>query len=269
MLKERVLTALVLLPLVLWCIFGARATQAFPLLAAVMVLIGAWEWTAMMRWSALPARAGFVALVAACLWLLDGVTLDGLAPLLLLASAFWLLALRWVTRYPAGADGWDRTPVLLPVGLLLLVPTWAGLVQLHAQSPWWLLYLFALIWGADTGAYFSGRRFGKTKLAPSVSPAKTREGLYGGLALTGLVMIGVAISRHFPAGQALLFILVSFITVLASVLGDLLESMAKRRAGIKDSGNIFPGHGGALDRLDSITSAAPVFLAGWWLVGGF
>lgn len=269
MLKERVLTALVLLPLVIWCIFGAQQGVAFPILAGVMVLIGAWEWTAMMRWSALPARAGFVALVALCLWRLDGVALDDLAPLLLLASAFWLLALRWVTRYPAGAEGWDRTPVLVPVGLLLLVPTWAGLVQLHAQSPGWLLYLFALIWGADTGAYFAGRRFGKTKLAPSVSPAKTREGLYGGLALTGTIMVAVAVSRHFALAQALLFIAVSAVTVLASVLGDLLESMAKRRAGIKDSGNIFPGHGGALDRLDSITSAAPVFLAGWWLVGGF
>jgi len=269
MLKERVLTALVLLPVVFWCIFGAQSAVAFPILAAVMVLVGAWEWTAMMRWPALPARAAFVALVAACLWLLDGVELDGLGALLLLASAFWLLALRWVLRYPAGAGDWDRTPVLVPIGLLLLVPTWAGLVQLHAQSPWWLLYLFLLIWGADTGAYFSGRRFGKHKLAPSVSPAKTREGLYGGLALTGAVMLAVAISREFALAQALQFILISAVTVLASVLGDLFESMVKRRAGIKDSGNIFPGHGGALDRLDSITSAAPVFLAGWWLVGGF
>ncbi|MEL0027480.1 MAG: phosphatidate cytidylyltransferase [Perlucidibaca sp.] len=200
MLKERVLTALVLLPLVFWTVFGG-VTLAFPLFAAVIVLIAAWEWTAMMRLAALPARAGFVALVAALLW--------------------------------------------------------------HQ------VYLFLLVWGADTGAYFAGRRFGKVKLAPAVSPAKTREGLYGGIATTMAVMLAVACYLGMPLTKGLAFAGVSLVTVLASVLGDLLESMVKRRAGIKDSGNIFPGHGGALDRIDSLTAAAPVFLTGWWLAGGF
>lgn len=269
MLKERVLTALILLPLVLWCVFGGVAA-AFPLLAAAVVLVAAWEWTALMRWPGLPARALYVALVAALLWLLQGRGLDaGLGPLVIAASMFWLLALLWVRRYPEGAADWDRSALLAVTGLLLLVPTWAGLVQLHLQSPWWLIYVLLLVWGADTGAYFAGRAFGRSKLAPAVSPAKTREGLYGGLLLTLLIMLAVALSQSFSGLHAVLFGVVSLVTVLASVLGDLFESMIKRRAGIKDSGNIFPGHGGALDRIDSITAAAPVFLAGWWLTGGF
>lgn len=269
MLKQRILTALVLLPVVLWCVFAA-VPLAFPLFAVFLVLVGAWEWTAMMRWQSLPARIGYVLVVAILLFNLHEQTLaNGLGRVLAAASLFWLLALLWVRRYPLGAERWDRPFMLVPVGLLLLVPTWAGLVQLHAQSPWWLMYLFLLVWGADTGAYFAGRRFGRVKLAPAVSPAKTREGLYGGLLITFIIMLVVAISQHMLMPQALLFIGVSMVTVLASVLGDLLESMIKRRAGIKDSGRIFPGHGGVLDRIDSLTAAAPVFLTGWWLAGGF
>jgi len=275
MLKERVITALILLPLVLWCVFGGVA-MAFPIFAAAIILVAAWEWTAMMRLASMPARLGFVALVGALLWhvkaqalTVDASGIKALGPLMAATSVFWLAALVWVRRYPADAQRWDRPFLMLAIGLLLLVPTWAGLVQLHGQSPWWLMYVLLLVWGADTGAYFAGRRFGKVKLAPSVSPAKTREGLYGGLITTSLIMLAVAFSLKLAGLQFLMFAAASAVTVLASVLGDLFESMVKRRAGIKDSGKIFPGHGGALDRIDSITAAAPVFLTGWWLAGGF
>lgn len=275
MLKERVITALLLLPLVLWCVFGGVAL-AFPAFAALIILAAAWEWTAMMRLSATPARLGFVALVAALLWHLKDQALstgsagiDAIGPLMAGASVFWLSALVWVRRYPADTQRWDRPFLMLAMGLLLLVPTWVGLVQLHGQSPWWLMYVLLLVWGADTGAYFSGRRFGRVKLAPAVSPAKTREGLYGGLVVTTLIMLAAAFHLQLAGLPFLLFVTASVLTVLASVLGDLFESMVKRRAGIKDSGRIFPGHGGALDRIDSITAAAPVFLTGWWLAGGF
>jgi phosphatidate cytidylyltransferase len=275
MLKERVITALLLLPVVLWCVFGGVAS-AFPIFAAAIILAAAWEWTAMMRMSVLPARLGFVSLVAAAIYVVkpqalsfDAAGVTALGPLMAGAALFWLVALVWVRRYPGDAQRWDRPFLMLLIGLLLLVPTWAGLVQLHGQSPWWLMYVLLLVWGADTGAYFAGRRFGKIKLAPSVSPAKTREGLYGGLLTTSIIMLVVAFNLQLAGLQFLLFAVVSAMTVLASVLGDLFESMVKRRAGIKDSGKIFPGHGGALDRIDSITAAAPVFLAGWWLAGGF
>lgn len=268
MLKERILTALVLLPIVLWCVFGGVG-GAFATLAAVLVLLAAWEWTAMMRWQGLPARIAYVTGVAAVLWLLRDAPLPALGPLLVLAVLFWLLATYWVTAYPQQAERWDSPGLLMVAGLLLVVPTWAGLVQLHQASPWWLIYLLVLVWGADTGAYFAGRRFGRVKLAVHVSPAKSREGMLGGLLLTMLIASGVALWLGLAPGPAALFLLVSLVTVLASVLGDLFESMVKRRAGIKDSGHIFPGHGGALDRIDSITAAAPVFVAGWWLAGGF
>jgi phosphatidate cytidylyltransferase len=133
----------------------------------------------------------------------------------------------------------------VPTGLILLVPAWAGLVDLHHASPWWLLYVFCLVWGADTGAYFAGRKFGKHKLAPNVSPAKTIEGLVGGVCYRTLI-IAVAIYRSITRMRFVAFVGLSLLTVFASVLGDLLESMIKRQAGVKDSGNIFPGHGGAL-----------------------
>lgn len=275
MLKERVITALILLPLVLWCVFGG-VSLAFPVFAAVIILAASWEWTAMMRLSSLPARLGFPILVAALLWhvreqaLISGPAgIQALGPLMAGTSVFWLAALVWVRRYPADTARWDGRFLMLAIGLLLLVPTWAGLVQLHGQSPWWLMYVLLLVWGADTGAYFAGRRFGRVKLAPAVSPAKTREGLYGGLLTTSLIMLAAAASLKLAGWQLALFALTSVATVLASVLGDLFESMVKRRAGIKDSGKLFPGHGGALDRIDSITAAAPVFLTGWWLAGGF
>ncbi len=268
MLKERVITALILLPLVLWCVFGGQA-HAFSVFAAVLVLLAAWEWAALMRWPQLAMRAMYVAVLALVLWLLKDTQLAQLGPFLVLIAGFWLLLLYWVVRYPDLADSWDEPWLMALIGLLLLVPTWAGLVQLHALSPWWLMFMLLLVWGADTGAYFAGRRFGRVKLAVHVSPAKSREGMYGGLLLTLLITLAVAIGLSMPALKAVVFVLVSMLAVLSSVLGDLFESMVKRRAGIKDSGKIFPGHGGALDRIDSITAAAPVFMAGWWLAGGF
>lgn len=270
MLKERILTALILLPIVLWCVFGTNDSSAFMAFAGALVLVGAWEWTALMR---VPNRAGrlaFVLLVAACV---VASALPQAAelrlPLFAVSTGFWLIALRMVTGYPDSARYWAKGVVLLPMGLILLVPAWIGLVELHKASAWWLMYLFALVWGADTGAYFAGRALGKRKLAPAVSPGKTLEGMLGGLLFTMLIMTAVGIYRELPGIRFAAFAGLSLLTVLASVLGDLLESMVKRQAGVKDSGNIFPGHGGALDRIDSLTAAAPVFALGWLLSGGF
>ena len=269
MLKERVITALILLPIVLWCVFYAQGSIPFKAFAGALVLVGAWEWTALMRWQSVPVRSAYVVLVLA------GVIAASLLPerwhgvVYGVAVGFWLLAVRWVIRYPASASIWARSPVLLPVGLVLLIPAWTGLVYLHQMSAWWLMYLFGLVWGADTGAYFTGRAFGKHKLAPEVSPGKTIEGFVGGLLTAMALMVCVGIMRDLPMIRFAAFAGLSLMTALASVLGDLLESMVKRQAGVKDSGNIFPGHGGSLDRIDSLTAAAPVFALGWWLSGGF
>ena len=131
------------------------------------------------------------------------------------------------------------------------------------------MYLFTLVWTADSGAYFTGKAFGKHKLIPDVSPNKTIEGLVGGLALTAIVIAAVAYYRHLTGLHLAGFVMLSMVTVLASVLGDLFESLLKRQANIKDSGTLLPGHGGVLDRIDSILAAAPIFALGFWLAGGF
>lgn len=270
MLKERILTALILVPIVIWCIFFANGHIPFMAFAGAIVVVGAWEWTALMRWTAMPLRAGYVAVVALALVAINVPQLAFLKqPFYMVSVGFWLVALRWVMAFPDSAKLWAKNLFLVPTGLILLIPAWAGLTDLHQASAWWLLYVFCLVWGADTGAYFAGRKFGKHKLAPHVSPAKTIEGLVGGLLLTGALIIAVAIYRELEVMRFVAFVALSLLTVLASVLGDLLESMIKRQAGVKDSGNIFPGHGGALDRIDSLTAAAPVFALGWWLAGGF
>lgn len=270
-LKQRIITAVILVPVVLWCIFLAPDVNAFRAFAAAVVTVGAWEWTAMMGWRATAPRALYAALVLTLLFLLLLLPLPAAVPAYLYGTAllFWMLAHRLVRAYPDNTAAWTHPLVLFVIGLVLLVPAWLGLTSLHAQSPWWLLYLFLLVWGADTGAYFAGRAFGRRKLAPAVSPGKTLEGFLGGLALTMVLAVAVGLWRGLADQRLLAFLLLSLITVLASVLGDLFESMVKRRAGIKDSGTIFPGHGGALDRIDSLTAAAPVFALGWLLAGGF
>jgi len=185
------------------------------------------------------------------------------------AVLFWLLSVYWVRHYPAKTT-WATVPVLSGVGILLLAASTSAIFGLWQQSPWWLMYLFGLVWGADSGAYFAGRKFGKHKLAPNVSPAKTLEGLAGGVLLTGVYALLVGtLALDLSVLGLLGFLLLSVFTVAASVQGDLLESMLKRRAGVKDSGTLLPGHGGVLDRIDSLLAAAPVFALGYWWLGGF
>lgn len=274
-LRQRVLTALVLIPVVVWCIFLAPTPWAFQAFAAFVVVVGAWEWTAMMGWKHTALRLAYAVVVLVALAVLAAlVAMDALQrPMYLLiygiATLFWLAAHRMVRAYPEGAASWANIPVLTAVGLVLLVPAWLGLTTLQGLSPWWLMYLFLLVWGADTGAYFAGRAFGSVKLAPAVSPGKTFEGFLGGVLLTLALALAVALWRDLAGQRFMAFMGLSLLTVLASVLGDLFESMVKRKAGMKDSGTIFPGHGGALDRIDSLTAAAPVFALGWMLAGGF
>ena len=150
--------------------------------------------------------------------------------------------------------------------MLVLIPAWLALVRLHAQGPALMLFLLLLVVAADIGAYFAGRHFGRNKLAPRVSPGKTWEGVMGGVVGAAVVaLVGVSIF-HVSAAP---FIGLSLVTVLASVVGDLTESLFKRHAGVKDSGSLLPGHGGVLDRVDSVTAAAPIFLVGLERLGLF
>ena len=263
---ERIKTALVLVAIVSLCMFATSYALPMLLLLMLAAIIGSQEWLRLMPALEYPARfilgAPLVVLLSLC-W-------SGIWPLLWsVAVLFWLLSVVWVRQYPAKTS-WATVPTLSGVGILLLAASTTGIFGLWQQSPWLLMYLFGLVWGADSGAYFAGRKFGKHKLAPNVSPAKTFEGLAGGVLLTCVysLLVGLLLLK-LPVLGLLGFLLLSVATVAASVQGDLLESMLKRQAGVKDSGMLLPGHGGVLDRIDSLLAAAPVFALGYWWMGSF
>lgn len=267
MLRQRILTALaIIVPVFLVTVFAP--TWLFGLFVLAVIGLGAWEWAQLGGFRSSTARLGYVAsalvLFGALLlvWLTAGWSSWHWA-VLVLAVLWWLFVFLGLAWYRQGLSA-NRSGRLLvqAAGLLTLVPAGLGLVWLHALDPVLVLYLILLVAAADTGAYFAGRQFGRSKLAPEISPGKTREGLFGALfvvipvGLLGAWLFGLA------AMDALVFGLLSIVVALVSVAGDLQESVLKREAGAKDSGTLLPGHGGVLDRIDSLTAAAPVFLFG-------
>jgi len=270
MLLTRILTALVLLPLVIGAIFWLPTTGVAVVLG-VFLGIGAWEWGLLTRLANPGARIVFTLITLAAfvlLWWQMGATAT--IAIIWLAVLWWILAVFILLRFPRG---WDVSVGLPPVagllGLLLLCAPFVALVRLHGgvAGPQLMLCLLVLIWAADTGAYFAGRALGRHKLAPRVSPGKTVEGAVGGIALTLVAAALGAWWFGYAGGQAFGFVLLGGITALFSIVGDLTISMFKRQAGVKDSGRIFPGHGGVLDRLDSLLAAAPCFVLGYALLG--
>lgn len=256
MLRERVITALILAALVLVAIF--LLPHVATMLALALLVIGAaWEWSAFPRFTQHSARVLYVSVVAACIaatwWF--GVERGEIDRLIHAALLWWVFALIWVAIAPARVN---RTTAA-GAGLLVLVPAWLALARLHALGPQLLLFLILLVVAADVGAYFAGRSFGRNKLAPRVSPGKTWEGVLGGFAAAAVMAVVGVWWFHV---DALLFGALCIIVVVASIIGDLTESLFKRHAGLKDSGTLLPGHGGLLDRVDSVTAAAPVFLVG-------
>lgn len=269
MLWQRVVTALALLPLILGAMF-LLPNDWFALVIAVPVLIAGREWARM----APVCNYTFPALLAlgmAGLFATERLQPGSAQPLLWISAAFWLLALVLVVRYPQG-NGWYRNRLFMyAAGLILLLPAWYSVVHLQAATyrvqdtdlhGLQLLAGFIIVWGADTGAYFAGRAFGRRKLAVHVSPGKSVEGAVGGLALTLLLAYLLARVLGWDAPATVQVLALVLVATLASILGDLFESMVKREAGVKDSGTLLPGHGGMLDRIDSVTAALPVFALG-------
>lgn len=266
MLIQRVITALVLLPLLLGAIWYLPPAGLYAVFCAAGLLAG-WEWAGLMGARAtMTLRAAFVAscaLAMAAVWFLREY-----APwACVAAAAWWLYALVLVHGYPGNFERRKPgVPAMWLIGLLLLVPTMLGLWMLRAMPDGALrvFFLFFLIFAADTGAYLAGRNFGKRKLAPSVSPGKTVEGMVGGLLLCA-AWAACAGPLVFPLEtplQILQLVLLCLIVAGFSVVGDLIESLFKRSAGVKDSGNILPGHGGMLDRVDSVLAGAPLLALG-------
>ncbi len=273
MLLPRVITALILLPLLLGAIFGLSTAHLY-LAFSLVGMVAAWEWCGFMGLSQLAARAGYVAAMAltlAGLWWLTAGAADARWPAL--ASLLWwcaafVLVLRFPASFPKGPWSIAR---MAPLGLLLIAATLITVAALHAQAngPWRLMFMLFIVFAADVGAYLVGRNYGRRKLAPAVSPGKSIEGAIGGLVLVAL-WAGAAGSYVFQIdslAQLALLIAVSVFTAAVSVIGDLTESLFKRLRGLKDSGTLLPGHGGFLDRIDSILAAAPVFYLGVTLIG--
>jgi phosphatidate cytidylyltransferase len=263
-LRNRVATAAVLIALLLAVLFWLPAAATVGLLT-VVVLLGAWEWSAFVKLADPLLRGAYVALIAVLLPLAWAATRTpgSLKALLGGALLWWLAALAWIVLGPQRVGRWSAGLA----GLLSLVPAWLALMRLRletAHGAQWVLFALVLVWMADIGAYFCGRRFGRRRLAPIVSPGKTWEGALGGLIASGLVAAAGSAWFRLPLGR---FLVLCLAAVVFSIIGDLTESLLKRFAGMKDSGTLFPGHGGVMDRIDSVTGAAPVLLLGLTFLG--
>jgi len=275
--KTRILAALVMAPAVIAAVL-LLPTGWLMLLSAVVFLAALWEWLRLADVEDALSRtillACNLALMVALVWGSRSPH-AGALPLFQLAVVlgvvWWLLALLWLRHYDFASrhDGNARV-FKLAAGTAAVVPAWCALAVIHSSEPHghrWLLLALLLVWAADSGAYFAGRKFGGRwfagrKLAPRISPNKTLEGLIGGVALAMLVAVVGALAIGTPAAQLPAVILVAIFTVLFSVAGDLFESLLKRHVGMKDSGHLIPGHGGVLDRIDSVLAALPVFALG-------
>lgn len=278
MLKQRVITALVLAIIFIVALFGLPVGY-FSFFVGAIVLIGAWEWACLAgfpaRWQrALYALFILVVLLLASFYLrFEGeaspnLDADAIRELLIAGCIWWAIALLLVQGYPSSALLWGHKILRLLMGLLVLIPTWVALVYVRQQEAgaWLVLLLMLIVAMADSGGYFAGKRFGKHKLASAVSPGKTWEGFAGGFIANCVLALILSLTLEL---SLLLMLVIVVPTSLVSVLGDLLESMLKRQAGIKDSGTILPGHGGILDRVDGVTAAAPVFALALLASGAF
>lgn len=263
MLKARILTAVVLAAVLLIVVLWLPPVVTVAALTA-LVLAGAWEWSAFLRVPQTWFRVAYVLAVAVLLAVAFQVssTEAGRDAILLAALAWWTGATVWIAFAPQRV-----TPVAAALaGVLVLVPAWVALIRLldlqHGTQ--WLLFALLLVWTADIGAFFFGRRYGRLRLAPTVSPGKTWEGVIGGIAASALVAV---VGSHWFAVPLAKFLPLCLAAVAYSIVGDLTESLHKRYAGVKDSGAVFPGHGGVMDRIDSVTSAAPVLVLGLTMLG--
>ncbi len=276
MLKDRIITAIVMVCGLLAALL-LLPPLGLMLFFFLIVLAGSWEWADLSGYSGAgrPLYVIVFALLMAATGYFTGVitgsvNTDIVKEVLRAGVLWWSLALLWVMSYPRSAALWRPAPLRALLGFLVLIPAWLAVSYLRGfdNGVWLILFALALVVCADVAAYFSGKAWGKAKLAPAVSPGKSWAGFWGGFVAT--VALAALLWRLWPGGAPITLLpmlVIAAFTALASVLGDLVESMLKRERGIKDSGSILPGHGGIMDRLDGMAAALPVFALGIILSG--
>lgn len=261
---KRLLTAVILIPLVVWGILRLP-TPAFAGATGVFLALAVWEWAGLIPLQARPAKIFYLAVymaLAGCAWWGLQNQPEGLYWALPVVLLWWVLAALWLAR-PQLGSGWTQPKALLAV--LVLLPGWLALIGVHGlaeRGPQLALFIFVLMWVADSGAYFAGRTLGRHKLAPRVSPGKTWEGAIGGLIGGALCALAAGLWFGWDGNRLFGFVVLAVVCVATSIVGDLFISLLKRQQGLKDTGNLFPGHGGVLDRIDSLLAAGPVFALG-------
>ena len=270
MTRTRLLAALVMAPLAIAAVL-LLPTPWMAALSAAAFLIGLWEWLKLAEIDDTIARGVLVLvnllLMVALVWAsrsASGGSLVLLQIMVMIGVGWWCLAALWLRHYDFASDHDTHARVFkLAAATLSVIPAWCALALIHASQPHgnrWLLVALMIVWAADSGAYFAGRKFGKTKLSPRISPNKTVEGLVGGV-VAGMLVALVAAPLADPgiAAKQLIYVaIVAIWTILFSVVGDLFESLLKRHVGAKDSGNLIPGHGGVLDRIDALLPTLPI-----------
>ena len=265
MLKTRFVTATILIAIVLGVLFYLPPAQ-FCIAMSVVGIWAAWEWTTLVAIQGIVARLLFV--VALMLIFFKALFVP-ISWILITGTIWWVIATLAVIGYPEwGADLRALWIVKWGAGALVLTPCWAALNYLRSQTNGLplILFLLILVWGADSAAYFVGQKWGRHKLAPAVSPKKSIEGALGACLFAGCLAAVVLMLTHTPFSESWRISLLTIVTVLFSIVGDLFESLLKREANLKDINQWLPGHGGLLDRIDSLTAAAPLFAFGIWLL---
>ncbi|MFT6331487.1 MAG: phosphatidate cytidylyltransferase [Bermanella sp.] len=278
MLKQRIITALILAPLAILAILFLPVEE-FKIAVAGVVALGAYEWANMSGITGRVSKASFMSLIVlicgVLIFAVDGQEvwyqgeLNSIYKTILgIAAVWWAVSLGMILTYPKYSSVWTQNvPIRAAFGVLTLIPTWVAVISLrnnlYEVDPFYgaslIFYVLGIVWAADIGAFFVGVKFGKHKLRPNVSPGKSIEGLFGGVMASLAIIAFAALHYQFEASRMGLHLLIGVITVAVSALGDLNESMFKRCAGIKDSGRLLPGHGGIMDRIDSLTAAFPIF----------
>ncbi len=272
MLKQRIITALLLTPLVIWAIL-ALPDNYFNLMLVIFVAAASWEWALLAGLTTASKRIVF-AIVISGLWIIGATVYhpdqNQLLVILWIMMVWWVVRIYQIIRYRGAQVTQNQFHPVMAITALVVIAAPFYLVQLlrnNQDLPGYLLYILLVIWAADIFAYFAGKKWGKIKLAPHVSPGKSWQGVYGAM-ISGVIATAIgAYVFELNLNYALLLLLLTFVAIIFSIIGDLSESLYKRELNIKDSGQLLPGHGGVLDRIDSLTAAIPVFMLGMHYMG--